>query len=218
MEASRTATVFSLVAAASVGACAGPACAALEKRKHGRYLTLGLALLTFAAVLTRYPLVPPRGYQLEYDAAVHCYLTIRRDYSPLNWTIVAPVEQYQQVLGRGWHYELSRFVLEFTPEQVSQPRFSFPIPTTDIFIFVEKVPLGRTTPLTAEDAARPLQPMSEVNNPTAYYYRTAANRAAVQARALALIEAYSSTHAGVSIYYEDEQLRVYHIKHQPVIR
>lgn len=216
MEATRTGTMFSLLAGAVVGLGPGLPLRWLESTYPRVRPWLCIALVVFMVYATSwYKPSPPRGYQLEYDVAVECYLRIRREFLPLTWTIVAPIEQYQQVLGRGWHLELLRYVMDLAPEEVVKPGFQLPIRTQHVFVFVEKVPLGLSRGLLPEDFQRPLPLEEEDTDPTTTFYRRPLNRAALQARALLLTEAYREHHPGVSIYYEDEILRVYHIVHDP---
>jgi len=149
---------------------------------------------------------------MEYDAAADAYLSIKANFPLYDWTIVAPTEQLQQVLGSGWHYEILRFVQEYKVEDVGEPDFRLPIPTHHIFIFTEKVPLHLGRKITYLDAEKELEP--EADDPFSQYYRTGEQRGILQAKAIKLIEAYKKTHSGVSIYYEDENMKIYHIYHE----
>jgi hypothetical protein len=149
---------------------------------------------------------------MEYDAAANAYLSIKANFPVYDWTIIAPTEQFQQVLGNGWHYEILRFVQEYNVEDVEDPDFKLPIPTHHVFIFTEKVPLHLGRKITYLDAEKELEP--EGDDPFAQYYHTGEQRGILQAKAIKLIEAYTKTHSGVNIYYEDENMKIYHIYHE----
>jgi len=150
---------------------------------------------------------------LEYEAAVLNYLVIKRDFKPLDWTIVGPAEQYQQVLGIGWHYDILRFVQRFTPEEVEKPGFKFPIPTHHIFVYVEKRPLFLGRPATEEDARKELEPEGE--DLYKQYYLNPKQRVIIEAKAASLMEAYKRYHDNITVFYEDDNLKIYHIMHEP---
>ncbi|MDQ7792863.1 MAG: hypothetical protein RDU89_00420 [bacterium] len=226
MEAIRTRALFSMIAAAMPAAVLGLVSVRAERQDGwaGKVPAILAAGLMVFLVVWAQP-APPSGYQVEYDEAVECYLRIRHQFPALEWTLVAPVEQYQQALLRGYHYEIVRFVEDFTVEEVGNPRFKLPIPTPHVFVYIEKIPFGRNTafgplvlaPLLPEDAEQYLPPVDDIQDPTEYFYRNRDRRATVMARALQLVEAYAATHPGVSIFFENERLRVYHIQHKPVI-
>ncbi|MGE5483744.1 MAG: hypothetical protein ACM3X4_01860 [Ignavibacteriales bacterium] len=203
IEPQRTRMVFSLVAATILGQVAS----ALRYAIRGN-LRRVVAILAIVALGVYFHPKPYVSEMLEYSVAAETYLRLRDEFPPLSWTLVAPVEQYQQVLGRGWHYELIRFVTEFNVERVSRKSFRFPIPTPHIFVLVEKIPLGTKVPVTPEMALKPL-PSSGSELGTGYY-RNASLRSIVEARAMAICEAYMSSHNDATIYYEDDTIRVYH--------
>lgn len=146
---------------------------------------------------------------LEYDEAAENYLKIRHDNAMLEWTIVAPTEQYQQALNYGWHYELLRFVQNYTPQEVSKKEFQFNIPTPHIYVYVEKIPFKFDKPITEEDAKKELE--REGDDPFRQYYHTPGQRAIIEAKALVLMETYRKTHENTSIYFENENLRIYYL-------
>lgn len=173
-------------------------------------LVLGLCLL----IIRTYPPTSFFHNVTEYDAAARNYLAIKEKYPALDWTIVAPTEQYQQAYGSGWHYEILRFVQDFTPEEVSRPDFQLPIPTHHIFVFTEKIPLGSERRITEADASRELE--KEGDNPFNQFYRDPDQRTIVEAKAVQLMESYRKTHQGVEIFYEDREMKIYYIYQQEV--
>lgn len=199
MNPARTGVFFSLVASLIYGMAAYRIVAALAPRlltaRMRTYLAAGLALVAVLYLGVRYPMSPPAGTQLEYDAAASNYLRIRASFPALDWTIVSPVEQYPQVLGKGRHYESWEFVRDFGPSEANDPSFDLPIPTTYVFIFAEKIPLW--------------------GDSASESYQDGESRAVIQAKLIAWAEAYMKTHGTMRVFYEDEQMAVYMIKHDP---
>ncbi|MCR4440821.1 MAG: hypothetical protein QHH10_01550 [Peptococcaceae bacterium] len=185
--------------------------AAAERAKNIFYKTAVTVLCLF--VLYIYPPGKLQASTLEYEAAVLNYLVIKRDFKPLDWTIVAPAEQYQQALGIGWHYDLLRFVQRFTPEELESPDFKLPIPTHHVFVYVEKVPLYLGRKVMQADAEKELEP--EGDNPYKQYYINAEQRGIIEAKAARLMEAYQRSHDNITVFYEDDNLKIYHIFHEP---
>jgi hypothetical protein len=187
----------------------------LKKRKNfKRALFSGIAVTICVLIIWKFPPKMPNFDRMEYEAAVNNYLNIKKNFPPMDWTIVAPTEQYQQALGIGWHYEILQFVQKYTPGEAGQPEFQFPIPTHHIFVYTEKIPLHLERSVTTEDAKRELDPKGK-DDPFAKYYHTGDQRGIIEAKAIRLMEAYSKTHQNVSVFYEDKQMKIYHIYHQP---
>lgn len=150
---------------------------------------------------------------VEYDAAAENYLRIKSNFynntRSLDWTIIGPDTQLAEVMGVGWHKDIYRFVREFSPEQLKQADFRFPIPTHNLFVYIEKKPMFSDQMIKLQDAEEPLEP--EGNDVFMQYYMDGSQRAIMEAKAWALVEAYRSSHEGVSVYYEDSDLMIYKI-------
>ncbi|PKM87469.1 MAG: hypothetical protein CVU87_09515 [Firmicutes bacterium HGW-Firmicutes-12] len=184
----------------------------LEFFKNALFKTA--VIIVCVALVYVYPPGKLTAMSMEYEAAVLNYLVIERDFEPLDWTIIAPTEQFQEALGVGYHYEILRFVQDLTPYELADPDFELPIPTHNIFLYTEKVPFHLNRRITDEDADRELEP--EGNNPfEQFYHGDGEQRGIIQAKAVRLIEAYKSTHDNVEIFYEDENMTIYHIYHEP---
>jgi len=167
-------------------------------------------LLLLVMIVTS-PIKPPRGDTSEYDQAVDNYYTIRNSYPPFDWTIVSPTEQYSAALGRGWHYDIVEFLTKYPPEKASDPAFDPAVPTTYIFIYVERVVFKLDQPPGADDASKPIPQ----EGGWASYYRNPGNRAIIEAKAQLWCDEYGRTHTNMAIQYEDPVFRVYKITHVP---
>jgi len=168
-----------------------------------------LSLVVCLSVVFFYPPALTKAELCEYDAAAENYLVIKNKYPVLDWTIVGPAEQFEQVVGIGWHYDILRFVQRFNLEQAMDPDFDIPIPTHHIFFYTEKRPLNFGREVTSADAEKDLDP--EGDDPFLQYYRTSGQRAILEAKAIRWVEAYSRSHRDVTVFYEDDNLKIYHI-------
>jgi len=145
----------------------------------------------------------------EYNEAAQSYIQIKSRFNAGDWTIIAPFEQLTQTVGFGWHYEIYRMVKNFGLNDVEKTSFDFPIPTKHIFVFTEKKQLQNGRNITETDALKELEP--EGSDITAQYYFNFSQRAILQAKASRLMEAYRKNHNNVSIFFENENMKVYHI-------
>jgi hypothetical protein len=134
------------------------------------------------------------------------YLRIASHFPAYQWTIVSPALQYSEVLGRGWHFELSTFVQQYTLEEAGNPHFrlsrdaAHPIPTPNVFLFLEPWPEGLGRPVDAADLRAPL---------TATPSYSGEDLAAIEARGLAWAKAYLGAHPRTAhVYFRSPQLVV----------
>lgn len=163
-----------------------------------------LAGCLVAALVWFRPHLPPKQC-LEYEAAARVTDRIAREFPHETWAVAAPVEQLSETLGLGVHEDLSQFVEKYRTA-VETPQFLFPAGPQDLFVYVEKSPfqLFSTEPAFIS--------YSLLTDPTYSRYRSPAGRASVESAALALCETYRRHHSNVDIFFEDTQLRVYHIR------
>jgi hypothetical protein len=142
------------------------------------------------------------GY-VEYDAAPRQVLAIARAFADEDWRIVAPMEQRVEVPDPRHFLSLNDFVRRFA-DRTADSRFRFDVGGRDLFVFIEKTPLP-IDPATTVTSARYAGSVDPYWLPNA--------RARLERRALRLCEVYRRAHAGVTVYYEDLNLRVYRIQH-----
>jgi hypothetical protein len=169
----------------------------------GKWADFACLTLIFAIAVNFFLPLPPSINYLEYDLAARKTLELRS--LPLkSWAIAAPVEQLAQSYGAGWYEDLALFVDKYA-DDVTKPGFEFPYSVPHLFIFVEK------KPFIASAFQFEKVPNILLTDPTYRYYRSAAGRSSLQYEALQLCEAYARTHSNISIDYEDNELRIYHI-------
>jgi len=137
----------------------------------------------------------------QYEAAARVVDRIAREHPRHSWLVVSPRHEVPLLYGRGWHVELSEFVSSIPIEAAERPEFRLPYDARHVFLFVEKRPLPQRLTGVPEDA-----------DSGVFAYSTQAGRQSLQFQAGRLAEAYMANHDGAKIYYEDENLTVYHFR------
>ncbi len=160
-----------------------------------------VCLTVFMAISVNFCLPPPAKINyLEYDITASKVLQIDRLFPHHQWTIVAPIEQFSQVYGRGWYQDAAQFTDKYQ-DLAKEPNFHFPH-LTPLFVFVEKQPFVPDKP---EQAVL----YSVLKDPTYRHYRSPSGRTKLAQAMLQLCEDYRRQHADSRIYYEDANLRIY---------
>ena len=145
----------------------------------------------------------PNIFYLEYDISARTTLEIEALVHTKKWALVAPVEQFAETYGKAWYEDLGLFVEKYSAK-AGKVDFQFPFSIPDLFIFVEKIPFPTysTEPQVVSQAM--------LYDPVYRYYRSPAGRASLQFNALKMCESYRLSHDNTSIYYENDQLKIYH--------
>ncbi len=149
----------------------------------------------------------PVGDRFEYDEAVQQYLNIKSNYPVLKWTIISTIEQYEQSLGYGWHYNLWEFIRDLSKSAEDK----LIIPTNYIFLFVEKIPLGDSQPLSIRDS---MEPFPYITGEASNYYKDRHSRRVLQAKAYFWAENYIKAHSNMNVFYDGPHLRVYMLEQE----
>ena len=145
------------------------------------------------------------GQYLEYEAAARETAEIAHRFPRQQWAVAAPVEQLPETHGLGAYDDLAEFVQEYEPV-ASDPRFRFKDMPANLFVYVEKKPFQI---FTHEPASVSFSVLADV---TYSHYRSPGGRASLEVAALRLCENYRQSHPGVDIFFENDDLRIYHIK------
>ncbi len=164
-----------------------------------------LSVLVLAVTVVLVPVRPPIGERYEYDGVVLALEMAARTFTPYDWTVVATTHQLGQVMGRGWHYELWRFLEDAPEDKAADPSFYPPVKTPHLLVVVEKIPLVPT--ITAAMLGEP----EDAEDLVVRYYLNVRKRAELQSRIHHWCLAYASTHPGVRVFYEDQSVVVYYI-------
>lgn len=79
------------------------------------------------------------GSQFVTNEAITCLDNIIYENEDSTWTIVSANDETQMGLDHGWHYETISFLREM---EYLRPDTKITIPTKNVYIFIEKVPLN----------------------------------------------------------------------------
>jgi hypothetical protein len=143
----------------------------------------------------------PHGMRAEYvepDSAARQALALKQSHVGGRWALVGAQELRIQIGPAIPVIDLQDFVSRYGAS-AGAAHFRFDLPADRVYVFVEKRSmLAPRTGLSRRDA--------ELNRAV---YRIPRLRSDLQRAALELCEAYRRSHAGVSVHYEDEDLRIY---------
>ncbi|MCL5115562.1 MAG: hypothetical protein M1272_00190 [Firmicutes bacterium] len=170
---------------------------AVERLQYQRGVSIVLIGVAVAGALL--PAGTVTLARFEPSLAGRVTLHIEEALPPYQWTIVSPVQQYSEVLSRGWHDELASFVTTYSIQEAENPHFTlkhdarFPILTPDVFLFVEPhlFPTGQA--VSKRDLTLPV-----AGGAGAY---AGASFRAVEARAYYWALAYHRAHPKTSQFY-----------------
>ncbi len=150
----------------------------------------------------------------QYESAARVASRIAGEFPRKEWLIISPTHELGYIGGRGWHEEISGWASSYEIDQVAAAEFRFPYQLEDVFVFVEKVPLGSA----AGSGTRIHSLGGHLANgmdAAVYAYGTYPGRSSVQFKSARLMEAYARSHDNVSIYHEDGVLTVYRLRPMP---
>jgi len=158
-------------------------------------LRLAFGALLAAVWLTRVPLLSNpviHDHLVDYSGfsgTTEAVLEIARSREPFTWTLVSYGQEYPLVLHRGYHVPAMDFLERYDPaEPVTN------IPTPDVFVVVEK----RPHPFQVSVWARRF------------------TRDELEQRLQSWVHVYQATHRNLTVFLEDENVRVYRISRTPL--
>jgi len=191
----------------------------LARRPLALRVATSIALGGIAAVALMTPLPKAERFRepSEYEATAAVTREVMSANESFGYTIIGTPQQAQAVSGSGSVIELWVFTRDVTLRDARDPGFvvpdvasllfardlgeTLPIPTQNIYLFVEKVPF----PVTEQ---APVGPAEE-------YYYNRDKRGRMMALAYGWAEFYRHYHTDMDIYYEDDELIVYRIQRRP---
>jgi hypothetical protein len=157
-----------------------------------------------AAVVAVWAWTPVEAHQaawsgyLEYDSAARITLDISRRFAGRDWAIVGPPIQRLKIAGT--RYVSQADFVRKSERRAGDRAFRFDTPGKHLFVFVEKNPLIVEPPRRLREGALPV------------HYQLPNTRVRLERAALEVCERYRGTHAGARVYYDDDNLRVYHFE------
>lgn len=202
-------------------ACGLGALTVLLPRKQfllGTAIAIVAGFVALAAFAENYPARARERVNILYESTARVTDEIANDYERFTYTIVGTPQQRQQILGDGWFIEGWVFARDASLRSARDPGYQMnarqgiprgardvgdilAIPTQDVFIFVEKevYPVPELAP----------------DGPTEEYYFNREKRGRIFTRMYTWSELYMRYHTDMSVYYEDEDIKVYRISRTP---
>ncbi|RLC77387.1 MAG: hypothetical protein DRJ03_26935 [Chloroflexi bacterium] len=155
--------------------------------------SLGAVILVLVVLLVISPgLVVKEAAKAEYDIVALKIYDIKEEHLAYTWTIVGAPEVLPHTLGRGWYLNGDYFLQNYLPEvyhyDPDEPELS--VPTEHVYIVVEKNIYA--APYTAK-----------------HLYQ----REAMEQGLWDWCRTYGQSHDNVTVYYEDDDIVIYHIHH-----
>lgn len=148
-------------------------------------------LFWVVAFLRPKPIIP---YKMEYDSGVEQYLRISQMFIPRNWWIVSQEEGYGLAYGKGYHLYLGELIKDYNPEAKDLTKWGQDKPDSnvppDIFINSQKK-VFRTV----------------FQNLKGRYDRQEKEEEEFKV----WLHKYQTTHDNINVFYEDDNIRIYHI-------
>jgi hypothetical protein len=163
---------------------------------------VAVGIIVFA--LLRFPVATEGAQLLEYESIARATNTISHQFARQRWMIAAPVEQFAEVYSVGGFQDLAALVTLASSSDIAQVVLSNDS-VDDLFIFVEKTPFA--TFQREPDAVSFLT----LTDSTYRNYRSPAGRASLEVRAMELCESYKKKHKNMTVFFEDDNVRVYRL-------
>ncbi len=163
-----------------------------------------VAVAIILVAFFRFPPSTEAEQPLEYDSIARATSAISHQFPHLRWSIAAPVEQFAEVYSLGGFQDLAGLVNASSSGDIAQSMLSND-GVDDLFIFVEKMPF---TSFQREPDSVSFRTLTDS---TYRNYRSPAGRASVEVRALQLCETYKQKHKNMTVFFEDENVRVYRL-------
>lgn len=141
---------------------------------------------------------------VEYSSMVTQTQAIKADTERYTYTMVGTPEQRQRLKGSSFFIDLWVFARDVRLHDARNPAYQLPVPTEKIFVTVEKVPFpGFDVPAASA---------------TDEYYRDKLKRGRIMTIVGRWMETYSRYHDDVTVYYDDDNIRIYMVERTPDIR
>ncbi len=163
------------------------------KGKMQTFTGVGILAVVLSIILIGIQPVPFEPQKMERDVSVEEYLKIKRSFLPSTWMIVSQEEGYAMVLGSGYHMMVRNFIDDVQLDSKTLrliDKTGKPINVEDVFIFYEKNVYRSFYVELTEVYDRREKEMPQL---------------------LALIETFEKRSNSITVYYEDANLRIYHI-------
>lgn len=162
-----------------------------------------LCVVLIVAATVYYPPTPPAPYKMINDIMINQYLKISNENVATTWMLISNEEGYWLSLHVAWHTHLWDF-MEYSPETKIITKFNEDgtkqvLENEDIYIFFEKKvfdPMSEEKIVELDFENKKLEIENRVKN---------------YALMEEWIKTYKRFHDNIKVYYEDDELTIYHI-------
>ncbi|WP_144851325.1 hypothetical protein [Paenibacillus cremeus] len=159
-------------------------------------LELALCATLIGMGLYHGALKPISSYNMEWPSGVEQYLKISSSYPPKTWLIVSQDEGYDLVFDKGYHMHLGDFLDLYNPTEPPLIRKGEALPdksiAKEVFVYHEK---------------RVFRGLKDEKMQIIYQQREIDNQRFEQWIAL-----FKQVHGDADVYYEDDNLAIYHFQ------
>ncbi|HZG58489.1 hypothetical protein [Paenibacillus sp.] len=166
-------------------------------------LQLALVSAAVAATLWLHPPQPVEPYKMTWNSNVEQYLRISNEFLPRSWTIVGKEDDYAIIFGTGYHQYWSWLLNGYDPRKPHLTKFGEEKRdkevTENVFIYVEKQ-------LFRVEETNSIYSLKEAD-----YERWERETKAVEE----WVRIHKEAGHPVEVYYEDEVLKIYHLRYVP---
>ena len=183
-------------------ACSGP-------RLH-RWVAAPLATALILVVVLVWLAQRPPARVVQYESAARISTKIGDEFHRNEWLVVSPFSRARFYIRPGLAFRAQRICIGIYSHEVSRPTFSFPYDSPHVFFFVERRPLLAGSPSLRRTAIWRYAP-AESRDKAAFFYGDPQGRASLEYRAAELLNAYAQSHKNLSLFYQDDDLVVYHL-------
>jgi hypothetical protein len=177
-----------------------------------KWMKVWCVLFIGSYVFLSYKTIPSlalqKGSKQQYNEAVEVYLKIKDEADFADWTIVSTIEEYPLTINYGWHYNLTDFIANISTGK--EMKFA----SKDVFIYVEKVPLG--TYVNIQNVGRTELNLPEVEE-SLDFYRDPKLRTILEKKVWSYIHILEEKKPDiVKVYFDSPRFRVYRITQNPL--
>lgn len=200
----RSTELWSMMIPLGIGMAIGILFRYLRELSKNQYIEIVITALIISLILFIVPPKPIIPYKMEWNSGVEQYLKISATYRPKTWMIVSHAEEgYSLVLGKGNHTDTSEFLKKYDPlkwplTELGATDYDRKI-AKDIFVYYQKSVFRISDTIGIYALLEPIYEKREVEMQQLELW----------------IKKHQTVNSNIAIWYEDEQLRIYHIR-QPV--
>lgn len=162
------------------------------------WVEIGIAGIALVVLVGTYPPTIINPYKMQHDAVIEQYLNISEQFPVQTWQLISFNEGYSLVLGKGFHMHLDEFVERYDPKKKELTKFleeesDKEIPPNNFVVFEKN-----------------MFQVSKTNSIYSIMKGKYEKRQEHYANLQKWLDTYKKNHKKVTVYYEDENIVIYH--------